>query len=174
MKNKFLEKQYKEIVSRAVKLKIMKRKEWNDRFKTYRDECGHSFVHYLECIRNKIDVFLTTNPIMLRNRNELQERFGVRIASPEELHKELHNNENGKKCPYCDYVGTEHENIDGKKNPIEGDISFCINCGEISQFKNNKLIKTDLNSLDESTKREINDIRVAWLRTKAISNVKRG
>ena len=78
------------------------------------------------------------------------------------------------KCPYCGYVATEHETLDERKNPREEDISFCINCGEVSQYKNNKLIKADLNSLDESTKQEINDIRVAWLRTKAISKVKEG
>ena len=95
--DKILKVAYEEVVSRAIKLKLIKRKEWNDRFINYRDEVGHSFVHYLECIMNKIEVFVTVNSIMLKNREELQKRFGVRIASPEELHKELHDKEEAKK-----------------------------------------------------------------------------
>lgn len=87
--NEYLEKVYEEVVSRAIGLKLIKRKEWDERFKDYRDEAGHSFVHYLECIMNKIDIFLTLNPIMIENREELEKRFGVRIATPEELNKEL-------------------------------------------------------------------------------------
>ncbi len=89
MIDKFLEEMYEEVVSRAVKLKIIKREEWDNRFKNYRDEYGHSFVHYLECIMSKIDIFLTINPIMLKNKKELEERFGVRILSPEEAIKEI-------------------------------------------------------------------------------------
>lgn len=76
-------------------------------------------------------------------------------------------------CPYCGYVATEHETLDKIKNPTEKDISFCITCGEISQYENNKLVKVDLNLLDKSVKQEINKIRVAWLRTKAISKAKK-
>jgi len=89
MINKLLEKEYEKVVSRAVKLKIIKREEWDNRFKNYRDEFGHSFVHYLECIMSKINFFLTINPIMLKNKKELEERFGVRILSPEEAIKEI-------------------------------------------------------------------------------------
>ena len=87
--DKFLEEKYEEVVSRAIKLKIIKREEWDNQFKNYRDEFGHSFVHYLECIMSKIDIFLTLNPIMLKNKKELEERFGVRILSPEEAIKEI-------------------------------------------------------------------------------------
>ncbi|GAI29874.1 unnamed protein product [marine sediment metagenome] len=76
------------------------------------------------------------------------------------------------KCPYCNYIATEHETLSKQKNPKEGDIGFCFNCGEIDQFKNNKLVKVDLESLDESTKKQINKIRVAWLRTRATQSVK--
>ena len=89
MINKLLEKEYEKVVSRAVELKIIKREEWDNRFKNYRDEFGHSFVHYLECIMSKINFFLTINPIMLKNKMELEERFGVRILSPEEAIKEI-------------------------------------------------------------------------------------
>ena len=89
MIDKFLEEMYEEVVSRAVKLKIIKREEWDNRFKNYRDEYGHSFVHYLECIMSKIDIFLTINPIMLKNKKELEERFGVKILSQKEAIKEI-------------------------------------------------------------------------------------
>ena len=89
MINKLLEKEYEKVVSRAVELKIIKREEWDNRFKNYRDEFGHSFVHYLECIMSKINFFLTINPIMLKNKKELEERFGVKILSPEEAIKEI-------------------------------------------------------------------------------------
>ena len=77
-------------------------------------------------------------------------------------------------CPYCKYEATNHETLGNQKNHKKGDISFCINCGEISKFKNHGLIKINLNSLDESIKQQINDIRVAWLRRRAISKVQRG
>ncbi len=72
------------------------------------------------------------------------------------------------KCSYCGYIATEYETIDGEKNPVDEDIGFCIECGEFSQFKNDKRVKLDLNSLNESTKQEINRIRVAWLRTRQL------
>lgn len=78
------------------------------------------------------------------------------------------------KCPYCNYNATEHETLDKQRKPIEGDVSFCINCGEVSQYKNNKLVKVDLESLDEPTKREINNIRIAWLKTRAINSSNQG
>ena len=87
--DKFLEEKYEEVVSEAIKLDLIKRKEWDNRFKNYRDEWGHSFVHYLECIINKIDIFLTINPIMLKNKKELEKRFSVRILSPKEAIKEI-------------------------------------------------------------------------------------
>ncbi len=76
------------------------------------------------------------------------------------------------KCPYCNYIATMHITLDKQKNPIEGDMSFCIDCGEISQYKNNELIKVDLESLNEPTKKQINNIRVAWLKTRAMQSVK--
>ncbi|KKN56522.1 hypothetical protein LCGC14_0571000 [marine sediment metagenome] len=75
-------------------------------------------------------------------------------------------------CPYCNYLATEHETLDNQKNPKEGDISFCIECGEVSQYSKNCLIKVEVDSLDESTKKEIADIQTAWLRTKSIHNLK--
>lgn len=76
------------------------------------------------------------------------------------------------KCPYCDYLATEHETLKEEKNPFPGDISFCINCGEVSVFDGDKLIKIDVTKLDESTKQELKDIEIAWLRSRARRNAK--
>ncbi len=76
------------------------------------------------------------------------------------------------KCPYCNYLATEHETLDNQKNPKDGEISFCINCGEVSEYSGTSLIKVDVNSLDESTKEEIKKIDIAWLKSKGISNLK--
>ncbi len=73
------------------------------------------------------------------------------------------------KCPYCNYKATEHETLDEQKNPHEEDISFCINCGEVSQYKNKSLVKVNVNLLDEETQKEIKDIEVAWLKTRNLN-----
>lgn len=69
-------------------------------------------------------------------------------------------------CLYCQYKATNHETIEEEKNPKEGDVSFCINCGEISLFHKGSLIKVNINDLDARTKTEIKRIEYAWLRTK--------
>ena len=74
-------------------------------------------------------------------------------------------------CPYCNYLATEHETLDNQKNPKEEDISFCIECGEVSQYSGNCLVKIEVDSLDEPIKKEIKDIEIAWLRTRAIYNL---
>lgn len=71
------------------------------------------------------------------------------------------------RCPYCDYLQTEHETLKGETNAIDGDISFCINCGEVSEFKEGKTIKINEEDLDAETKKEFNRIRHAWLRVRA-------
>lgn len=74
-------------------------------------------------------------------------------------------------CPYCDYVATDHESLSGGGDPNDGGISFCISCGEVSEFYNGELRKVDVNTLDDSTKREIKDIETAWIKTRAISKI---
>ncbi len=73
------------------------------------------------------------------------------------------------KCPYCNYEAIEHETLDGQKNPEEGDVSFCIKCGEVGAYKKDKLVKVDLNSLEKLMRLEIDDIRVAWLKAKQLN-----
>ena len=61
------------------------------------------------------------------------------------------------KCPYCNYQATEHETLDDKNNPEKDDISFCIDCGEVSVFKDKGLIKVDVESFCKETREELND-----------------
>ena len=70
------------------------------------------------------------------------------------------------KCPYCNYIATEHETLEKDEYPIDEDISFCINCAEISKYLNGVLIKVDIDSLDKETRKEVRDIETAWLRTR--------
>ena len=75
-------------------------------------------------------------------------------------------------CPYCNYLATEHETLDNQKNPHKEDISFCINCGEVSKYFEGCLIPVDVYDLDKSLQRQIKDIQTAWLRQKAIRSTK--
>jgi uncharacterized Zn finger protein len=75
-------------------------------------------------------------------------------------------------CPYCGYKSTNHETLEGKNKPKNGEISFCMNCGEVSKFTKKELVKVNIEELKYCTREEINDIRVAWLRRKAIENLK--
>ena len=72
------------------------------------------------------------------------------------------------KCPYCDYEATEHETLDKQINPKEGEISFCLNCGEVSEYTEDGLKEADIFSFNKETQQEIKDIETAWLRTRNI------
>ena len=74
-------------------------------------------------------------------------------------------------CPYCNYEADQHETLDENKikNPRENDISFCVSCGEVSQYEGNKLVKIDVFSLDKETQKEIKDIEIAWLTTRNLN-----
>jgi len=73
------------VVSTSIKLKLITLSEWENRFKDYCDNAGHSFVHYLEANMNGCDTFLTMNDIMLNNRKELNKRFKAQISSTEDF-----------------------------------------------------------------------------------------
>jgi hypothetical protein len=80
-----LENDYKKIVIRAISRELITLDEWNTKYKFYRDDCGYSMIHYLECVMHEIGIFLTSNPIMLNNRKELQKRFKVKIINLDEM-----------------------------------------------------------------------------------------
>ena len=77
------------------------------------------------------------------------------------------------KCPYCGYVQNKHETLKGKEGHRNGDISVCLNCCEVGEFRDDKIIKMDARTLDEHTKMEIKHIREGWLRIKPIMNLMR-
>lgn len=87
---------YIKVIQNAIQRGLITEKEWNSRFKNYRDKYGYSFVHYLECISNEIDNFITNNKIMLDNSDELFKRFGVRVCTIDDMVKEMER-KNAKK-----------------------------------------------------------------------------
>ncbi len=80
-----LENQYKAHVESFILAGKITLEEWNARFKNFRDVYVYSIIHYFESVVNCSDVFVTLNPIMLENREELEKRFGVEIKTPGEL-----------------------------------------------------------------------------------------
>ncbi len=85
---------YKAQVHSYIDAELITLEEWNERFKYFRDDCGYSIIHYLESAVNNIDLFMTENPIILKNRKELVKRFGVKIINTKEFMEE---NEDEKK-----------------------------------------------------------------------------
>ena len=76
---------YKAVVTIAIRRGLITLEEWNTKYKHYRDEIGYSMIHYLECCMNGIGNFCTKNKLMLENRKELQDRFGVSIMTLKEM-----------------------------------------------------------------------------------------
>lgn len=83
-----LEKPYKDLVKKMINAKLITLEEWNTKYKDYRDSCGYSILHYFEAFLFEIDSFITNNPLMLDNREELEKRFKVKIMTVEEALKE--------------------------------------------------------------------------------------
>ncbi|MFN3420134.1 MAG: hypothetical protein ACK40X_00230 [Armatimonadota bacterium] len=80
-------REYSEIKKWAIEeAKLMTEEEWEELRRTYRDEYGDSFVHYMNAVRHKA-MFVTNNPKMLADRRKLQKRFGGKIISGEQLQK---------------------------------------------------------------------------------------
>lgn len=75
------------------------------------------------------------------------------------------------RCSYCGSILDKHETMIGENNPREGDISFCFDCGEASEFRNGKTIRVDEQKLDGETKKDFNEIRHAWLKVRARQSV---
>ena len=78
------------IINLAVERQLITKDEWENRFKDYCDDAGHSFVHYLEAIMaQNIDTFVTENEVMINNCDELNKRFKIKILSLKEMMMEL-------------------------------------------------------------------------------------
>lgn len=79
---------YNKIVNEAIEKGLITQEEWETKFKFYRDQYGHSFVHLLECRLHDIGFFITLCPVILENRQELQGKFQVKIMTPLEFGSE--------------------------------------------------------------------------------------
>lgn len=89
---------YEDIIYRAIKQKLITLKEWNSRFKYFRDDTGYSFIHLLEGkMSGQINYFLTENPIMIENRNELEKRFKIKIMNMKEFAYETKKTKKNKR-----------------------------------------------------------------------------
>ncbi len=86
-----LEDKYKERVKYFIISGLITLDEWNTRFKSYRDNYGYSIIHYLECVFNDINIFVTVNPIMLKNKKDLEKRFKVKVMTPKEFGERIKN-----------------------------------------------------------------------------------
>ena len=77
-------------------------------------------------------------------------------------------------CPHCGYQASDHTNLDDDSLKIkEGDIAFCINCGEFNTLKNGKFEKQDIGELCSHTQTQMRDIERAWLKTRNLKGVAR-
>ena len=84
--------QKERILKQAFEENIFAEEEYNERFKDmfYADYGSDSFIQYINTVMNaKIDFFITENERMLEKKEELKERFGLEIASPQDILKKL-------------------------------------------------------------------------------------
>ena len=84
--------QKESILNQAFEENFFKEEEYNEKYKDmFYDEFGSdSFIQYINAVMNaKIDFFVTENERMLKRREELKKRFGLEIASPEDILKKL-------------------------------------------------------------------------------------
>ncbi len=71
-------------------------------------------------------------------------------------------------CPFCGYFSDCVSHLQQDALPKEGDVSFCIKCGEVSLFdKELKLGKINMDELPFETKEEIARIKSVWRVVKA-------
>ena len=80
-----IEDDYREVVIRAIQNKLITLDEWNQNYKYYRDDVGYSIIHLLECSMRRIEAFVTSNPIILMNKKDLEKRLNVKIFTLEEF-----------------------------------------------------------------------------------------
>ena len=73
------------------------------------------------------------------------------------------------RCSYCGYEANFHQTLNKEINPRDGDVSFCISCGEFSQFRNLMRIKID--SIPDELQQECNKVRDSWIRTRTMAKI---
>ena len=63
------------------------------------------------------------------------------------------------RCPKCGYIFEFASNpYDEKLKPKSGDISFCLNCGQVNQFDEFGVKEVDESKLPEEARKEIAEI----------------
>ena len=84
--------QKESILKQAFEENIFTEEEYNEKYKDmfYDDYGSDSFIQYINAVMNaEIDFFVTENERMLKRKEELKKRFGLEIASPEQILKKL-------------------------------------------------------------------------------------
>ena len=84
--------QKENVLKQAFEEKLFTEREYNEKYKDmfYDDYGSDSFIQYINAVMNaKIDFFVTENERMLKRKEELKKRFGLEIASPEQILKKL-------------------------------------------------------------------------------------
>ena len=84
--------QKENILKQAFEENLFTESEYNEKYKDmFYDEFGSdSFIQYINAVMNaEIDFFVTGNERMLKKKEELKKRFGLEIASPEQILKKL-------------------------------------------------------------------------------------
>lgn len=84
--------QKENILNQAFEENLFTEKEYNEKYRDmfYDDYGSDSFIQYINAVMNaKIDYFVTENERMLKKKEELNKKFGLRIASPEDVLKKL-------------------------------------------------------------------------------------
>lgn len=69
-------------------------------------------------------------------------------------------------CAHCGYRFDGHETLDGFTKPSNGDILFCIGCGQVNEYKDGIAVKTEFEKLNDINKLEIRALSKAWLKLK--------
>jgi len=83
-----------DILKQAFNENLFTKEEYKERYKDmfYDDYGSDSFIQYINAVMNaKIDCFVTENERMLKRKEELKKRFGLRIAGPKEILEEHEN-----------------------------------------------------------------------------------
>ena len=84
--------QKENVLKQALEENLFTEKEYDEKYKDmFYDEFGSdSFIQYINAVMNaKIDFFVTENERILKKKEELKKRFGLEIASPEQILKKL-------------------------------------------------------------------------------------
>ena len=84
--------QKENVLKQALEENLFTEKEYNEKYKDmFYDEYGSdSFIQYINAVMNaEIDFFVTENERMLKKKEDLQKKFGLEIASPEQILKKL-------------------------------------------------------------------------------------